>query len=81
MLQPAFARFAGDTPELVGGVAVWLAAQAAQGQAKTSWLSGRFINANWDVEELVGRREEIEAKGLLKINLAGSFGKDQFASK
>lgn len=78
MLVPSFARFAGDTTELVGGVSVWLAAQGAQ--SKANWLSGRFINSNWDVEELLGRKEEIEAKGLLKISLAGTLGKEQFDS-
>jgi len=65
-------RFSVDTAELVGAVAVWL----STGDRK--FLSGRYITVNWDVEELVARKEEIVKGGKLKINLVGDFGEDQF---
>ena len=65
-------RFSVDTAELVGAVAVWL----STGDRK--FLSGRYITVNWDVEELVARKEEIVKGGKLKINLVGDFGENQF---
>lgn len=66
-----FLRFADDEPELVGGTAVWLATEKAR------WLSGRYISANWDVEELVQRKVEIEGSEVLKLAMGGRFGLDQ----
>ncbi|MCJ1296237.1 hypothetical protein MMC34_007803 [Xylographa carneopallida] len=54
-----------DDVELSGRFAVWL----TSGQA--AFLRGRFVWANWDVEELVQRREEIEREGLLKVGVVG----------
>lgn len=72
MITPTFKRFAHDTPEVVGGCAVWLCSEKAR------FLSGRFVSANWDVEELVGREEEITAGNDLKVVYQGRFGLDQF---
>jgi len=37
------------------------------------WLTGRFISANWDMDELVKvKREEIIQKDLLKWHMATS---------
>jgi hypothetical protein len=58
--------------ELVGGTAVFLATPAAQ------FLSGRLVWANWAMDELVARKEEIVRKDLLKIVLSGEFGAGQF---
>ena len=58
--------------ELVGGTAVFLATPAA------TFLSGRFVSANWDVDELVARKDEIVSKDLLKVVLSGEFGAGQF---
>lgn len=71
MTIEAFQKFALDTPELVGGVGVWLAAWDG---VDRSFLGGRFVSANWDVEELVKRKEEIESEGLLKMDLKGTLG-------
>ncbi|KUJ06628.1 NAD(P)-binding protein [Mollisia scopiformis] len=68
-----FKRFALDTPELVGGVVVWLASEEAE------FLRGRYISANWSVEELVTRKEEILKENKLTMALVGKFGMDQFA--
>ncbi|EMD67194.1 hypothetical protein COCSADRAFT_178910 [Bipolaris sorokiniana ND90Pr] len=75
MTIDSFKRFALDTPELVGGVGVWLAGW--QGVDR-KFLEGRFVSANWDVEELVKRKEEIEKEGLLKMDLKGTLGAGQF---
>lgn len=72
-VMDSFKRFADDTPELVGGVAVWLTSEAA------SFMNGRYISANWSVDELVERKKEIEGSNVLKMELAGRFGMDQFS--
>jgi NAD(P)-dependent dehydrogenase (short-subunit alcohol dehydrogenase family) len=63
-----FREFAKDTPELAGGVAVWLSTKAA------AFLDGRFMAVNWAVDELIARKEEIVSGDLLKIKLGGEFG-------
>lgn len=51
---------------LPGHFAVWLASPEA------AFLAGRFVWANWDVEELKARAKEIEdSPYLLKIGLIG----------
>jgi NAD(P)-dependent dehydrogenase (short-subunit alcohol dehydrogenase family) len=72
MLVDSFAKFALDTPELVGGTSVWLATDAA------SFMNGRFVNSNWSVDDLVERKAEIEGSDVLKMNLQGKFGPEQF---
>lgn len=67
-----FKRFALDTPELIGGTVVWLATDAAK------FLSGRFISANWSVDDLVKQKDQILASSDLKLTYAGKFGLDQF---
>ncbi|KAF1968685.1 NAD(P)-binding protein [Bimuria novae-zelandiae CBS 107.79] len=73
MLKESFAPFAKDTPALVGGVATWAASWEER-----DWLSGRYVSANWDVEDLLARKEEIVEKGLLKMDLKGEFGAGLF---
>ena len=41
----------------------------ASGEA--DFLAGRFVYANWDVEELKARAEEIVDSDLLKIGMIG----------
>ncbi|KAI4700382.1 hypothetical protein J4E89_011024 [Alternaria sp. Ai002NY15] len=66
--EPFRSLFNQDSPELVGGTAIWLC------QEKAKFLSGRFIAANWDVEDLLSRKEEIVKDDLLKLTLKGDFG-------
>ncbi|KAI4626333.1 uncharacterized protein J4E87_004835 [Alternaria ethzedia] len=66
--EPFRSLFNQDSPELVGGTAVWLC------QEKAKFLSGRFIAANWDVEDLLSRKAEIVKDDLLKLTLKGDFG-------
>lgn len=54
-----------DDVQLPGQFAVWLASPEAE------FLKGRFVWANWDVDELVSRKAEIEAEDLLQIGLIG----------
>ena len=54
-----------DDLQLPGQFAVWLASKEAE------FLKGRFVWANWDVDELMSRREEIVTKDLLKIGVVG----------
>lgn len=75
MTKEYFKRFADDTPELVGGVGVWLAAWEGPDR---NFLSGRFVAANWDVEDLVVRKGEILEKELLKMDLNAKLGAEQF---
>jgi NAD(P)-dependent dehydrogenase (short-subunit alcohol dehydrogenase family) len=73
MTLDTFKRFALDTHGLVGGTGVWLSTDQA------AFLSGKYISANWAVDELVRRKEEINAGGKLSIALTGDFGQEQFA--
>ncbi|KAJ3498244.1 hypothetical protein NLG97_g1273 [Lecanicillium saksenae] len=55
-----------DDETLPGDYCVWASTPAA------SFLHGRFVWANWDVEELMQRKAEIEAdNGLLKVGVQG----------
>ncbi len=73
MTLDMFKKFALDTPGLVGGVGVWLATE------KASFLTGKYISANWAVDELVARKDEITSEGKLSLVLTGKFGQEQFA--
>lgn len=57
-----------DGVELCGAICVWLTKDARE----KLWLSGRFISATWDTEELTARRDEILGKDLLKARIAMS---------
>ncbi|RAO69948.1 uncharacterized protein BHQ10_005960 [Talaromyces amestolkiae] len=52
-----------DEPALVADTIVWLT------QEKQAWLNGRYISANWDMEELLSRKQEIVDGGKLKVQL------------
>ncbi|ORY19313.1 hypothetical protein BCR34DRAFT_472212 [Clohesyomyces aquaticus] len=75
MTLETFKRFSVDTPELVGGIGVWLAGWEG---VDRSFLSGRFVSANWDVDDLVKRKDEIVQGELLKMNLNAKLGSAQF---
>ncbi len=46
----------------------WLAAKA---ETDAEFLKGRLVWANWDLDQLLARKEEIEIGDLLKIELKG----------
>lgn len=52
-----------DSVDLCGGFCVWLTKE------KREWLSGRYLDARWDIETLVGKKEEILSKDLLKLRM------------
>jgi NAD(P)-dependent dehydrogenase (short-subunit alcohol dehydrogenase family) len=70
--KPFFVKFSKDTFALAGGVAVWLATEQAK------FMNGRYMGVNWSVSELIDRKDEIISKGLLLVELQGTFGKTQF---
>jgi NAD(P)-dependent dehydrogenase (short-subunit alcohol dehydrogenase family) len=56
-------RFLLDTPELAADFMVWLARE------RREWLRGRYLHANWDVEELEAKRQDITDNNKLKFRL------------
>ena len=58
-----FKQFCQDDMSLCGAFLVWLVKQ------RREWLNGRYISANWDVEELEGKRAEIEEGDTLKMRM------------
>ncbi|CAJ2505338.1 Uu.00g127320.m01.CDS01 [Anthostomella pinea] len=54
-----------DTPALPAATALYLTLPRAK------YLSGRFINAQWDMEELESHRERIVSEDLLKMRVLG----------
>ncbi|KAF2718569.1 NAD(P)-binding protein [Polychaeton citri CBS 116435] len=65
-LARAAGRKAPDSPALPGGFAVWLAAHP-----DARYLNGRFIWSNWDIDEVLQRKDEIVARDLLTLGLKG----------
>ena len=59
-------RQAEDQAELPAGFAVWLAAHP-----NARKLNGKFIWANWDIDEVLERAEEIRERDLLSLTLKG----------
>ena len=54
-----------DSVDLCGAYCVWLTKDVNA----TSWLSGRFISAIWDAEQLIEKKSEVLKKDLLKFAL------------
>lgn len=61
-----FEKYCVDDPELCGAWCVWMTKE----KGKYSWLSGRFVSANWDVEEFEARKKEVVDGDLLKMKVA-----------
>ncbi|KAF2497830.1 NAD(P)-binding protein [Lophium mytilinum] len=57
---------AADDNELPGAFCLWLAATPG-----VDFLRGRMLTCNWDVSELLERKDEIVEKDLLVMTLAG----------
>ncbi|BGP27598.1 short-chain dehydrogenase/reductase SDR family protein [Rhodotorula toruloides] len=55
-----------DTPELAAGFAVWLATQS-----DADFLRGRYVSANWDITQLLEKRDEIIEKNMLWTRVLG----------
>ncbi|CAI6337938.1 unnamed protein product [Periconia digitata] len=52
-----------DDAGLCGAFILWLLKE------RKEWLSGRYLSANWDVEELAGKKDEIVAGDKLKMRM------------
>jgi NAD(P)-dependent dehydrogenase (short-subunit alcohol dehydrogenase family) len=52
-----------DAPELAADTIVWLT------RGKQGWLNGRYVSANWDMEEIMSRKDEIVKGNKLKVKL------------
>lgn len=61
-----------DTLELPAGLALYLTTPQAE------FLRGRWIDANWRVDELEARREEIVSQNLLKTAFNAGLGIGMF---
>jgi NAD(P)-dependent dehydrogenase (short-subunit alcohol dehydrogenase family) len=55
-----------DDPDLAGSFCVWLTKDGEKAKA----LNGRFLSCKWDVKELLGRLDDIQARDLLKFRIA-----------
>jgi len=53
-----------DDVQLCGAMCVWLTKE------KRDWLSGRYIDARWDIDELLRRKQDIIDGDLLKVSFA-----------
>ncbi|KAI0124767.1 oxidoreductase [Xylariales sp. AK1849] len=58
-----FKPYAKDTPSLTGAVTVYLASN------RPGYLRGRHLLANWNLDELESRKEEIEESNLFRLGL------------
>ena len=54
-----------DDPGLCGGFLVWL----TKTREDRLWLSGRFLSATWDADELLSMREAIVKSDMLKARM------------
>ncbi|KAL4917386.1 hypothetical protein BDW62DRAFT_211238 [Aspergillus aurantiobrunneus] len=52
-----------DRPDVAGDTIAWLAAE------RRDWLAGRYVSCPWDMEELLGKRDEIVEKDRLKMRM------------
>ncbi len=63
MEAPEARAMAVDDVSLCGAFLVWLVKE------KRDWLSGRYLSANWDVEELESKKESIVGEDKLKMRM------------
>ena len=54
-----------DQVDLCGAVCVWMSSCMNE----LHWLTGRLMSANWDMQELMAKKEEVIEKDLLKFAL------------
>ncbi|CAI9627481.1 hypothetical protein GT037_009258 [Alternaria burnsii] len=57
----SFRPYLTDDIGLGGAFCVWLSTE------KRMWLNGRLLGATWDIDELLGKRTQIEGQDLLKF--------------
>lgn len=52
-----------DTPQLAADAITWWT------QQRQEWLAGRYVSVNWDVDEMMARKEEIVREDKLKMRM------------
>lgn len=52
-----------DDPSLCGGFLTWLTKE------RREWLSGRYVAAAWDVDELQSKKDDIVNQDKLKFRM------------
>ncbi|KAF1942063.1 NAD(P)-binding protein [Clathrospora elynae] len=57
----SFRPYLTDDVGLCGAFCIWLSRE------KRMWLNGRLLSATWDVDELLEKKDQIEAQDLLKF--------------
>ncbi|OTA66796.1 NAD(P)-binding protein [Hypoxylon sp. EC38] len=62
-MPPSMHQLLVDEAQLPADTMVWLSSE------NRPWLSGRFINAKWDMEELQAKKDDIVKKDLLTFRL------------
>lgn len=53
-----------DTPQMVAHTLVFLTKE------RREWLASRYIDSRWDMEEFLGKKDEIIQRDLLKVRMA-----------
>jgi NAD(P)-dependent dehydrogenase (short-subunit alcohol dehydrogenase family) len=53
-----------DQPQLAADTVAWLVSE------RRDWLAGRYVSVTWDMEELLGMKDNIVKKDLLKVRMA-----------
>ena len=61
MLDKDSLSMAKDHVELIGMLSLWLM------RPEADFLKGQFVSVNWDVDELLAHRGQIEERKLLQI--------------
>jgi len=65
-------HFSFDTPVLAGSAMAWLSTNKAR------W---RVVSSNWDVKDLVARKDEMVIKDLLRLKLGVVLGKSSLRKR
>jgi NAD(P)-dependent dehydrogenase (short-subunit alcohol dehydrogenase family) len=66
-IPPQLRHYFIDTTELAAGFTLWLTTSGE----RVDFLRGKFVSANWDVEELLAMKDEIEGRDLLWTRVVG----------
>jgi NAD(P)-dependent dehydrogenase (short-subunit alcohol dehydrogenase family) len=66
-IPPEWRAYFIDTTELAAGFTLWLVTSGE----RVDFLRGKFASANWDVEELLAKKDEIEGRDLLWTRVVG----------
>ena len=58
-----YGDFFDDTPELAADTLVYLTKE------RREWLAGRYVAVAWDMEEFLGKKDDIVTRDLLKVRM------------